>query len=281
MRSSHKNEKQFTRKSKGRRGQKGVRGETADPGGGIGTGPFPQQLKISIREVWYANPRRIDPFPPRYRTTLTAVMRGAIATGTGPVDYIAYMNSPLLPFAPFSWNSTAPSKASLNATGFSALCNANLYQNFRVLGSRIKVEVAPVADVDVMIVTLTPSAVISSPVTTAAALGQPYTRTKMIQRGQPARDSTLVNKMSVATILGVEPRAIIDDMSGQEFGSYASQPVDLQYWHLNFVREDNNVTNSNIGYIVSIQYDVEFFADGAALNPETARAHFLGLPHPK
>jgi hypothetical protein len=186
-------------------------------------------------------------------------MRGAIATGTGPVDYIAYMNSPLLPFAPFSWNATAPSKASLNATGFAALCNANLYQNFRVLGSRIKVEVAPVADIDILVVTVTPSAVSSSPTSVTTALGQPYTKTKMIMRGQPARDCTIINKMSVATILGVTPRSIVDDLSGQEFGSYASQPVDLQYWHVNFIREDGAVTNSTIGYIVSIQFDVEFF----------------------
>jgi hypothetical protein len=210
---------------------------------------------------------------------LTTAIRGNIPAGTGPVLRYIRLNSCNTPFAGASWPAALPAIGTLNPTGFSKLCNANFYQNFRVLGSRVKIEVAPVADIDVMVTTVTPSLLNSTPVDTASAQAQQFTVTKIIQRGQPAKDSTLVNKISCATLLGVPERAIKDDLSFNNTGSYAQNPLVVSYWIVNMVREDGAVTNSNIGYRVVLEHDVEFWGDSTGQDIEAVVAAKQPLAH--
>lgn len=275
----HKSRKSGQRRQ-AQRGGRELRGESRDNSGGLNTKPFPTKTEISVKEIWYAVPGRLDPFPPRFRTTLTCAIRGAIPAGTGPLTYFARMNSPYLPFASGTWVNATPAIATLNSTGFSSICNLNLYQNYRCFASRIMVEFAPVADIDIMNVSVTPSAVPTTPSSFPVAIGQPYTKSKTIQRGQPARDCTIINKISQSTLFGVPQQAIVDDMSGQAYGTYASFPNDTNYWVVNFARADNSTTNSVVNYRVIVQFDVEFFADSSAINPETAMATLVPLVHP-
>jgi hypothetical protein len=112
-------------------------------------------------------------------------------------------------------------------------------------------------------------------------MGQQFTKTKLIQMGQPASSCTIVNKMSEATLSGVPKRAVEYDLSGNLIGNYAAQPGDVNYWIINFVREDGGVTAAALGYRCILEHEVEYFGDGLALEPETAVANFQPMSHPK
>jgi hypothetical protein len=270
-----------TRNNHGHKKEKSGRGgkQKGKDSGLTSTGDFGNKYIATPELIWWRNARRIDPFPQRWRTVLTTAIRGNIPAGTGPVLRYVRLNSCNTPFASASWPGALPAIGTLNPTGFTKLCNANFYQNFRVHASRIKIEVAPVADIDVMVTTVTPSLLISTPADTASAQAQQFTVTKIIQRGQPSRDSTLTNKISCATLLGVTERAITDDLSFNNTGSYAQNPLVVSYWIVNMVREDGAVTNSNIGYRVLVEHDVEFWGDSTGQDIEAIVAAKQPLAH--
>jgi len=190
---------------------------------------------------------------------------------------IARLNSLNTPWAGGGWVGALPAIATLNPISFTALCNQFLYQNYRVLGSRISFQMAPETALDVMFVTITPSDVASLPASTQTAIGQPYTRSKMISATAPVSSQTVVNKMSVSTLNGIRPEAVLDDVSGAFFGTYTTPPLDGEYWNVNFVPADGTVTSGPVSYVAQIQYDVEFFADSISQNPALVEAKLHAL----
>jgi len=136
------------------------------------------------------------------------------------------------------------------------------------------------ASTDTMVVCITPSLGGTTPTSTAVAMGQQFTKTKLIQMGQPASSCTIINKISEATLAGVPMKAIEYDLSGDTIGSYTSQPNDVNYWVINFIREAGGVTDAAVGYRCILEHEVEFFGDGNAIEPQTAMAVYQPLSHP-
>ncbi len=218
--------------------------------------------------VHYANPRRIDPFPQRYRTVLTTAFRGEFGTGAAAFHQMCRLNSPFQPFDGLDWPGANPATSGLNATGFTRLCNVYAYRLFRVLSSRIVVEISTVADVDTVLVTITPTSSSSNPPTAQAALSQEFTTYKQITRGQPQSSCRVVNKMSQNLLLGVRQAAIEDDLSGSFTGSYMGYPGNVLYWVVNIVNLNSEAFNTGVGYTVRLEHDVEFWGDTQGTDPD-------------
>jgi len=147
------------------------------------------------------------------------------------------------------------------------------------LSSRITFEMACSYAGDIMVVCVTPSLGGTTPTSTAVAMGQQFTKTKLIQMGQPASSCRIINKMSEAVITGVPKKAIEYDLSGNTIGNYTAQPADVNYWVVNFNRDDGAVTTGVTGWRCVLEHEVEYFGDGNAIEPETAMANFQPLSH--
>ncbi len=269
------------RSKKANKGQKGKKKGGKDAGI-RDTREYPAVAVATMAMVHYANPRRIDPFPQRYRTVLTTAFRGELGTGDSAFHLITRLNSPYLPFDTFSWPGANPGTTGLNATGFQRLCNVYAYRLFRVLSSRIVIEISTVADVDTLLVTVTPTSSGSNPPTAQAALSQEFTTYKQITRGQPMSSCRVVNKMSQNLLLGVRQQAIKDDLSGSFTGSYEGYPADQLYWVVNIVNLNSESFNTGVGYTVRLEHDVEFWGDTQGTDPALLETkQFRSVDDPK
>lgn len=217
--------------------------------------------------VHFSIPKRIDPFPQRYRTVLTTAFSGAVPTSVSSLQAIARLNSIYLPVTGGNWPGSVPAISTLKPTGFDRLMSIYAYRLFRVVASRIVVEVTPIADVDTVLVTITPSTSSSNPPGASEAMSTELTRFKQISRGQPASSNRVTNKISVSTLMGVRPQAIEDDMSGSFTGTYNANPGVALYWTVWIKNISGANFNTAVTYTVRLEHDVICWADTQATDP--------------
>lgn len=196
-------------------------------------------------------------------------VEGYVAPGTGDQRYFCVMNTGITPFNGGGWTNSTPAIATVKPTGWSNICNVQMYETFRITASRISVTFAPEAQVDSVNVTVTPSFLNSQPASTALAIGQAFTRNALIVEGQPRSSNTVVNKVSLSMLLGVSEKAIQDDLSARFYGGYNTNPSILAYWVINFNVVNGTVTINNLPWVIELEQEVEFFGDATADNIQT------------
>lgn len=145
--------------------------------------------------------------------------------------------------------------------GYSSLANQELYQKYRVLSSRIKVVFSPQAQVDSMVVCVTPSFSPSTPANVATAQDVQFTMTKSVQEGTPIGSQMVVNRIATHQLLGVRAQAILDDLSGQFNSAYNGTPANAWSWVINIALADNVVSVNPIPYRIEMEWEIEFFGD--------------------
>lgn len=206
-----------------------------------------------------------QPFPSRYKTKVHCSCYGSIASGAGSGDaHFAFpLNSPLFPFndsAAVTWNNITP--ATYNPTGFSALCNTNLYKAYRVYGSSITINCTPQSVTDSVLCSLTPSSSQTNPTNVTISLDQPHSRNALFSSGRSiGKRNDLTNYIPVHKFYGVTPRAIQDDLSGEFIGGVGANPTNLLWWVVNLETPDNSVFTQPLELEVRMCYYIEFFAD--------------------
>lgn len=206
------------------------------------------------------------PLPVRYRTKLVASNYGVQNAGAGSGDnlFTILMNSPRLPFSVAvltpGWTWLGPTVGTQFATGFSQLCNVNTYNRWRVYASAIEIDVMNQSVTDPCICSVTPSNTQNQPATLNTSLGAPYSKTLDFESGRSSNgNKTLKQYMSVHKFIGVSNRAIADDLSGQYYGSYNSQPVQLLYWIVNCETAANTALNAPLCIRFKLTYYIEFW----------------------
>lgn len=217
--------------------------------------------------VIYRNPKSI-PFPSRYRCRLETNIYGYIPAATAPgsagVTYTALLNQAYQPY-----NSTSippnsnPVANTVNPTGYSSFANANLYTNVRVLSSRIKVEFLPESLLDTIQVVLVPT--VGAPGRNVSDwINQPFAVQGLMSSSKDDHNSRrggseLISSMTQHKLLGVSPRAIMDDLSGNYIHVYNSSTPVPMFWQIGWTTPDGSATVANIKYRFILEHYVEMF----------------------
>jgi len=200
----------------------------------------------------------LNPFPPVFRCIMTGTALGAIAPSAGSSNrYSVYLNTP------YQWLNTSNyiptlsggSSLGMDLAGFTSLCAADgPYQNFRVFGACLRVELLTANAGDNMLFVIAPQA--TPPYSTAAqAAGGWGSARRFVGFGNGGR-SMIERAWSIADIAGVAPVEVLtnDDWAGT-YGSPPPQPVSADIW---YATADGSTNSGTITLAVSIAVDVVF-----------------------
>jgi hypothetical protein len=235
------------------------------------TAEFPAMTYASMEVVCWRNPLRRDPFPQRYRTVFTIANQGFMTAGTNVQRWYCLLNGMYLPFNGGGWINANPAPATDNPTGYSNLVTVGFFQKWRITASRIRFQVCPESGSDTIEVSVTPSFNNAQPSTADVAPAQQFTKSALITNATPKSSQTVINRMSVHTLLGVSKGAIVNDLSGQFYGALASNPANLCYWVINMKQGNNVVSINNIPWRCIVEYEAELWGDSTAIEPETLK----------
>lgn len=203
---------------------------------------------------------------PRYRCKFHTDVQFAV-NGSSNFRFTPKMNSVYFPYAGGGFDHSAvenfqpETPDTLEPVGFVQICNQGLYSNWRVFASKIKVTMMPQSIIDPMRVSITPSFG-NEPLNAADASAQPYTRSRMISAYNGSH--TLSNYIKTATLMGVSPRAISYDLSGQNTGRYDIDIANLATWKIQTDSVDNVVNETRILFVVKMTHYVELFSNSSA-----------------
>jgi len=202
--------------------------------------------------------RPLNPFPPVFRCIMTSTALGAITASSGSTNrYSVFLNSP------YQWlNTSNPipvlsggSSTGQDMAGFVSLCSGDgPYQNFRVFGACLRVELLTANAGDNLMFVIAPQA--TPPYSTAAqAAGGWGSARRFTGFGNGGR-SMIERAWSIADIAGVAPMEVLtnDDWAGT-FGSPPPQPVSADIW---YATADGATNTGTITLAVSIAVDVVF-----------------------
>jgi hypothetical protein len=131
------------------------------------------------------------------------------------------------------------------------------YDRYRVVSSSIKVKAASTGATSAagsfwLVVVPLGSATVFT--TLQDANGSPYAVMKYFSQGGPP--ITLTQAVSVATLVGARPQAILDELTYS--GTVGADPTDPTYWHVMMVSADAGTTVQTYQFI-EIDYIVDFF----------------------
>jgi len=191
--------------------------------------------------------------------------------GTGSYSWAVELNSLDLPwntslFTGLTFKTTAANV--LQPAGFTSICNANLYENYRVLDCTMSIDVVPQSVADSVLVVLTPA--LTSGANVQTDLAQPWAKSYFFCSGRtaPGRNG-LTNRVQVSRLAGVAERAIVDDLSLQYCGKYNTIPVRTLYWRIAIETGDNATLASPLCIRMRLRWHVELFGLMSANLPVT------------
>jgi hypothetical protein len=205
--------------------------------------------------------------PPVFKTTLGIDFFGYYSSTLNKVTVGVSANSLHVPFnsALVATNSyhiaASPYTGSVYTTmqpqGFSNLCgSAAPYLNYRVLGSRIKFKLIPLALADSTVATINQVSTGEQWNTSVwtGAEGPYASRTAVFSASEP--DRSITQHFSSAEAFGVPDIAIKDDLVYA--GSFNTSPETEWNWIINIQSVSTNTTEP-IGVFIEVEYDAEFF----------------------
>jgi len=231
--------------------------------------------------------------PPVFKTKVSINWTGYIPSASAAKNYFLVSgNACYLPF-----NSTlAAASQTINSVGivaytgelyntvkpqgFTSVCAATaLYSRYRVLSSRIRVRMNPLALADAMyavINTVTSGTNPNTQVWTAAAA--PFA-TKIASFSVNTTNPPLFGSQSTATEYGVSQAAVKSESNYSGF--YNSSVTNEWCWVVNWNTVTNSTTTSIMGITIDVEYDIEFFDPETGGLPDTLDRQIRALEHQK
>nr|CRY95949.1 hypothetical protein [uncultured prokaryote] len=231
-----------------------------------------RKLMIRKESITYMPGGRL-PYPPRYKTKFNIGISGEFVSPDVSGVYQIMMNSPKLPFDVSTLGSgltnfpgSLTTVTTQEPVGYSNLCNANFYAFYKVLSSKIQIQLIPGAPEDTILAVLVPipiqidygGGVVLYTVPSDAVSSQviPLSKDKLFaanQQGSPLRHSMTVHKL-----FGISKRALEEDMYSYA-GAHNLVPTCYGVW--NFAWETTSAVELSVGcsYRVDVEYEVELF----------------------
>lgn len=211
------------------------------------------------------------PIPQRMRTRFTCeadykIPIAAASTTSGAVK----LNSPYLPFRPggssafASYTFQGPAtESTLLPTGWSQLCNANMYLFNKVVRSTIKIRLSGANSANNTILTVVPAFDVASFASIYTVRTAPLARQATFSISKP---STGVDKDGWFSY-SIDPYVLASAMNAEAkgdislAGSYNVDPILVQWWHVYVQTNDLDVTSTTASlFQVRMEYDVELYA---------------------
>lgn len=210
---------------------------------------------------------------PIFHDKLGVTLGGTFTAGMAAQGYINVSGSSLhLPFnstltaanhSVNTYSHTAYSPGSYSTVqpqGFSTICSlTGLYSRYRVISSKIFVQMQPQSVNDSLIVVITTATVGVPPNTTIFSAGEtPYASKLKWLLYTNESAITLTNKRTTMEVYGVSKAGVLED--DHYAGSYNTSPVSEWVWNIVFQQSSNTVSNFIIPFVIRVEYDVEFYA---------------------
>lgn len=187
--------------------------------------------KINSKMVLYKAPQGA-PFPAQWFTKIRCKMSGVLDRAAaapagfgGAQNYHIFINvCAQQPFADFgsvlTMNGTG---VSYTGTGFSTLCNTNLYQAYQVLGTTLSAKVIPLNQSDNVVMTLTPSNTSVNPAFVTDAYTQKWNKKQYFINSSPTKWCKIY--VNWANFLGLEKKVFSSQLLGTDYvGQYNANP---------------------------------------------------------
>jgi len=219
--------------------------------------------------------------PPVFRTACSCQFAGTLPAATPARSYFLVSgNSAHIPFASAlvgSFNSVNTLSASgyasevYNTTqpqGFSAICsNISMYLRYRVTASRIKFKFMPTSTADNMFAVVNTVTTGANPNTTVWTAAEAPNASKMQEYATTSPNPYVTKTCTTSHVWGVNEAGVRQELNYS--GAYNTSPPFEWAWVINYQIVDNTVTNAIMGFIVSVEYDIEFFAPQTGGVPDT------------
>ena len=223
----------------------------------------PKKRSGAPRTLVYLDRTRINPFPSRFITKMHTSIYGSIPSGQTNGQFFIQMNACFKPFDSGGWLNARPTIATLNPTGYSSICNANMYQYYRVNSASVKCEVIPQSVSDSVIVTLTPSGVVNALVGTAQAMTMPWTKKGNFSANKNNTNTkygnAIVNTIKMHDFFGVNKMIYDNELGANYTATYNFKPAKTAFMVMNWATPDNAVTTVALEYRIDLTQYVTFF----------------------
>ena len=223
----------------------------------------PKRKAGAPRTLVYLDRTRINPFPSRFITKMHTSIYGNIPAGVASGQYFIQMNACFKPFDSGLWPNARPVIATLNPTGYASICNANMYQFYRVNSVSVKAEFLPQALTDTAIVTLTPSGVVNALVGTAQAMTMPWTKKGNFNSSKANTNgkygNAIVNTIRMHDFFGVNKMIYDNELGANYTAQYNAKPAKTAFMVLNWATPDAVNTVTPMEYRIDITQYVTFF----------------------
>jgi len=227
---------------------------------------------ISDKMIIYRAPTRL-PYPPKFMTKLYTGITGVYASGDTSLVNQVGMNFVYLPFYVHGLNAAFTDFAgslqtltTLNPVGYSDLCNSALYSSYRVIASKIKVQLIPSETTDTALLVVVPTigqydsggnSIVPSVISSATeAQDVPFSKDKLVAANQ--QGSAIRSTMSSPKMFGLTKKQYMDDEYAYS-SAYNARPVNYALWNICMETADAAVTTGTIAYRIDVEYWVEFF----------------------
>ena len=223
----------------------------------------PKRRSGAPRTLVYLDRFRINPFPSRFVTKMHTSIYGNIPAGVSSGQYFIQINACRLPFDSGGWLNARPNIVTLQPTGYSSICNANLYQYYRVNSASVKCEFIPQSLTDTVIGTLTPSGVVNALVGTAQAMTMPWTKKGNFASNKANTNgkygNAIVNTIKMHDFFGVNKMIYDNELGANYTAQYNAKPAKTAFMVLNWATPDAVATVTALEYRIDLTQYVTFF----------------------
>lgn len=223
----------------------------------------PKRRGGAPRTLVYLDRTRINPFPSRFITKMHTSIYGSIPAGASSGQYFIQMNACRLPFDSGGWTNARPNIVTLQPTGYSSICNANMYQFYRVNSASVKCEIIPQQLADSVVVTLTPSGVVNALVGTAQALTMPWTKKGIFSSSKNNTNSrqgnAITNTIRMNDFFGVNKMIYDNELGANYTAQYNAKPAKTAFMVMNWATPDGVNTSIALEYRIDLTQYVTFF----------------------
>jgi hypothetical protein len=220
------------------------------------------------------------PFPDIFRTNMGCAFMGTMPAATATSGYfyvsgnsLSYPFNSTMVYATRSINYysatgySGESYSTVQPEGFTALCGTTkMYQNYRVTGSKITVQLAPTSTADNILLVVGATSIGTTSTTTIWTASEAPLSSKAQTFTSFECDKRIVRRLSTQRVFGVPAATVQTDPYA---GSYNTSPTAEWAWVIQWQVVDNTTTNAIMGVNVQVEYQVEFFKPTTGGLPDT------------
>jgi len=226
--------------------------------------------RATPKKLTFLDNSRLMPYPAKYTTKFHSSIFGYFPAGLTDTQHSVLLNgcNDMWDLVPPLFPNARPTLLGLKPTGFTVMCNGNLYHRYRVNAMKMTINLLPEALGDSVLCTMTPTLRPGLPTTTEQALTQPFTKSGYFNSSKEDHNSKggarVVSYFKMYEFLGIKKAFYDNDISGQFDSNFNVDPVKPIWMTINISGSDGTATTRQMGYRVDIVQYVDLFENSYA-----------------